>query len=82
MQPVLLNQGVDTSNQLTDTIVVELREPLPPYALIQSSTHLLQRDGSVQCVWPPFVDTAYVVIGIATMLKPGRPIRRFWMHHH
>lgn len=62
MQPVLLNQGADTSAQVTDTIVVELHEPLPPYGLIQSTTHLLQRDGSVQCVWPPFVDTAYLVI--------------------
>jgi hypothetical protein len=62
MRPVLMNQGEGNQIAECDSIIVELREAAAPYHLINSSIQILQRDGTVQCVYPPFNDTAYIVI--------------------
>ncbi len=47
---VVMSAGVNTtsgSNAICDWVLVELRQPVPPYAVLASRTALVQRDGDV-----------------------------------
>jgi hypothetical protein len=47
MTPALMNQGIGLSNSLTDTILIELHEPILPYGKVDSAFALLQINGNV-----------------------------------
>jgi hypothetical protein len=62
MKPVLNNQGVSMSNTLTDSIIVELRDPTPPYALVLIDTIDLFTNGVANMTFPSLNNPYYIVI--------------------
>lgn len=62
MYPVLFNQGVSTNTSITDTIQVQLRSTIPPYALIASTNVILSTSGNATCSFPPSVSGNYYIV--------------------
>jgi hypothetical protein len=62
MVPVMMNQGVGTNANLTDTITVEVRETQAPYGVVASLKALLQTDGTATCVFPPLSGHYYIAV--------------------
>ena len=61
MQPVLLNQGVASCIGNTDTVEVQLRDPMT-YALVTSQKALLQTNGNIRCRFTGYNGNYYVAI--------------------
>lgn len=61
MQPVLLNQGVASCIGNTDTVEVQLRDPLT-YAIVTSQKAILQTNGNVRCRFTGYNGNYYVAI--------------------
>ncbi|MBK8685499.1 MAG: hypothetical protein IPN26_11145 [Bacteroidetes bacterium] len=51
MQPVLSNQGVSMQTDLTDSLIVEIRDVNAPSTQIASSRVIVQTDGTFTCVF-------------------------------
>ena len=62
MVPVLFNEGVSANTYLTDTITVELHNPMYPYALKETVKAMLNSDGSVHCSFTNSIGSYYIVI--------------------
>lgn len=69
MTPVLMNQGVGSNPNLTDTIEVQLRLAHPPYSLVASKKTLLNTDGTAHCVFPPIIGSYYIAINHRSTLQ-------------
>ncbi len=61
MVPVLYNQGSDTSLTVTDSVNVELHDPLN-YSLVSSVKALLHTDGTLTSNFPSPTGTYYIAI--------------------
>lgn len=62
MQPVLYNQGESMNTSITDTIEVELHDPVSPYGVVASVKTILNRDGTAHCVFPPLSGSYYIAV--------------------
>ena len=62
MESTLLNQGVSTLSNITDSILVELHSDIAPYGLFDSKTTILNTDGTASCVFPALTNSYYIVI--------------------
>jgi len=62
MQSVLLNQGVGGSMFTTDSIDVEIRNVIAPYALVATVRTILQVGGTAVCNFPSLNGSYYIVI--------------------
>ncbi len=51
MSPVLLNEGMSADASVTDSILIELHSPLPPYGLVLTQSAILHTDGSATCMF-------------------------------
>lgn len=61
MQSVLLNQGITSPSNITDSITVELHSTTPPYSLVRSSTVLLNTNGTATCTYTPLLSGSYYI---------------------
>ncbi|HNB82644.1 MAG TPA: hypothetical protein PLP14_11120, partial [Chitinophagaceae bacterium] len=62
MKPVLMNQGIGSSSTVTDSILVELHDSLPPYGLVHSKTVLLHTDGTAVVDFPAVFGSYYIAV--------------------
>jgi hypothetical protein len=64
LNPVLFNSGEDVSNQISDTITVELRNPTAPYAVAATKSVLLKTDGNAIVYLPLAISggSYYIVV--------------------
>jgi hypothetical protein len=63
MHPVLANQGVGSSSTNVDNVTIELHEDAAPYAIVASTTAMLQRNGSIRATFfPSAVGRFYIVV--------------------
>lgn len=62
MQPTLMNEGVIASSSITDAIIIELHESVPPYATASSTTTFLNTNGTASCTFHVPVGSYYIAI--------------------
>ena len=62
MKPVLDNQLQPTSINACDTIIVELHNPVTPFATVVAAKSVLNRDGFTTCNFPPLSGNYYIAI--------------------
>lgn len=63
MRPVLANQGVGSSSTNVDNVTVELHDDAAPYAIVASTSAMLQRNGSIRATFfPSAVGRFYIVV--------------------
>jgi len=55
MQPVLNNQGLPNPTTDCDNVTVELHDATAPYAMVQTTTGVLNTNGTVACTFPASV---------------------------
>lgn len=62
MQPVLMNQGVGSAMDITDSITVELHSATAPYVLVQSRKVVLHTDGTAACLFPSSLSGLFYIV--------------------
>lgn len=62
MVPVLLNQGVIGSTDITDAIIVQFRSPIVPFNNVSTISTLLHTNGTSQCIFHVPTGFYYIVI--------------------
>jgi alpha-tubulin suppressor-like RCC1 family protein len=62
MTPVLRNEGIGSSAKDVDTIEVELRNPNPPFGLVESSKEIVKINGWTSANFATNTGTYYIVI--------------------
>lgn len=62
MVPVKLNEGIGSSLTAVDDIQIELRQALPPYAVVASVTTLLQTNGNAVATFNAISSGSYYVV--------------------
>lgn len=62
MTPTLFNEGVGSNTGITDSIDVQLRDAVSPYALIDTKRVLLQTNGETQAIFNDQNGAYYIVV--------------------
>ncbi|MBK7763954.1 MAG: SBBP repeat-containing protein [Bacteroidetes bacterium] len=62
MTPTLLNQGVTSSNSITDAIIVELHNAVAPFQTLATTTTFLYTNGNASCLFSMPVGSYYIAI--------------------
>ena len=62
MVSTLMNEGVGSNPDLTDTIVIQLRDNHAPYSVVSSKKALLHTDGTVTCNFPTIFGWHYISV--------------------
>lgn len=62
MSPSLMNQGVTSNTNITDSIEVELHDANSPYTLVRASNTILSTNGSVSCSFSPSITGSYYIV--------------------
>ncbi len=66
MRPVKLNQGVGVSATDVETVTVQLRNAAAPYAIVRSTTAMLQTNGTAVCNFPSGTPSGSYYIAVKT----------------
>ncbi len=62
MSPVLMNQLEPSTNGQCDTVTVELRSPVPPFLIMQSTKAVLNQDGTLTCNFPALNGQFFIAV--------------------